>query len=182
MALVTKEEPKPWINITVTGATAGVIVSALTYSATATTGSAAATTTGFAVDMAGEGLAYAATALFGGAAGVTVRIVSKGAAKSSEEAVRTSSLIGAAVVSAIAGAATALTITLGTRVVEYSIEYGGMITKEMAQKFSEMYLTYKASRSDFTETGDVGQLVDDDWVLLADKGGVELPLLTDGSA
>ena len=95
--------------------------------------------------------------------------MSKGAAKTSEETMRTGSLVGAAVVSAVAGAATALTITLGTRVVEYSIEYGGKISRDMAQKFSEMYLTYKAGHSAFLETGKVEELEDGDWVLIADN-------------
>ncbi len=162
-------EVKPWITITVAGATAGVMVSALAYSATYHAGSAAATTTGFVMDAAGEVLGLGAKALFGDVAGVTVKVMSKGAAKTSEETLRTGSYVSAAVVSAVAGAATALTITLGTRVVEYSIEYGGKISREMAQKFSEMYLTYKAGHSEFLETGDIAQLEDGDWVLIADK-------------
>ena len=49
-------EVKPWITITVAGATAGVMVSAFAYSATYHVGSAAATTTGFMVDAAGAWL------------------------------------------------------------------------------------------------------------------------------
>ena len=102
-------EVKPWITITVAGATAGVMVSALAYSATYHAGSAAATTTGFVMDAAGEVLGLGAKALFGDVAGVTVKVMSKGAAKTSEETLRTGSYVSAAVVSAVAGAATALT-------------------------------------------------------------------------
>jgi hypothetical protein len=76
---------------------------------------------------------------------------------------------------AAAGAITAMTITAGTRIIEYTVEYGGQLTREAALKLSETYLKYKASQSGFTETGDVESLVDNDWVIVDDADGGNAP-------
>jgi hypothetical protein len=63
---------------------------------------------------------------------------------------------------------TALSITLGTRLVEYTIEYGGVLTREAAVKLSEMYLKYKSVQSGFVESGNVTDLTADQWVVVGD--------------
>ena len=160
-------DKRPWITITVAGTTVGLIVAAATYAATAATTSAAATTTGFTVEMLGELAGLGATSLLGPAAGLSVKVVSRGFAKTSEAALRQSGQLTAAAAAAVAGATTALSITVGTRIIEYSVEYGGVMSREIAAKFSEAYLMFKARHSQqFLDSGDITALEDDDWVLV----------------
>ena len=155
-----------WISITVKGASAGVVVAAVTYAATAHLASAAATSTGFTMDMLGEAAGLGTKFLLGDAAGLAVRIVTKGAAKTSEASIKHTGTLAAAATAAVAGATTALTITLGTRIVEYSIEYGGKISQDIAKRFSEAYLMYKAGHTDFVETGNIQELIDNEWIII----------------
>jgi hypothetical protein len=157
----------PWITITVAGATAGVVVAAITYATTSTTTSAMASATGFTIDMLGELLSAGVTYVMGYVAGYTVKFASKSAAKTAEETMKHSGMITAAVLSSAAGAATALSITIGTRMVEYSIQYGGKMTKELAVQLSEAYLRFRASRTTFETTGNAYELLDDEWVMIA---------------
>jgi hypothetical protein len=156
----------PWITITVAGATAGVVVAAITYATTSTTTSAMASATGFTIDMLGELISAGVTYVMGYVAGYTVKFASKTAAKTAEETMKHSGMITAAVLSSAAGAATALSITIGTRLVEYSVQYGGKMSKELAVQLSEAYLRFRASRSSFETTGNVCELLDDEWVMV----------------
>ena len=157
----------PWITITVAGATAGVVVAAITYATTSTTTSAMASATGFTIDMVGELLSAGVTYVMGYVAGYTVKFASKTAAKTAEETMKQSGMITAAVLSSAAGAVTALSITIGTRMVEYSIQYGGKMTNDLAIQLSEAYLRFRASRSTFETTGNAYELLDDEWVMIA---------------
>lgn len=159
-------QPKPWISITVGGATAGVIVAALTFTATSTAANAVATSTGFAIDIIGSAVSVGTTYFMGSVAGCSVKLASKVASKTTEQALTHSGLITAGIMSTVACAATALTVTAGTRLIQYSIEYGGKISHEVAIQISEAYLKYKATNSKFNETGDLEELVDDDWMLI----------------
>lgn len=163
----TAIEKRPWITITVAGTTVGFMIAAAAYAATTATTSAAATTTGYTMEMLGELAGYGATSLIGPAAGLSVKVISRGIAKTSESALRQSGQITAAAVAAVAGATTALSITVGTRIIEYSVEYGGAVTREIASKFSEAYLMFKARHSQqFLESGDITALDDEDWVVV----------------
>jgi len=160
-------EKRPWITITVAGTTFGIIVAAATFAATVATTSAAATTTAFTMEMLGELAGLGATSLIGPAAGLSVKVVSRGIAKTSESALRQGGQVTAAAVAAVAGATTALSITVGTRIIAYSVEYGGAMTRDIAAKFSEAYLMFKARHSaQFLESGDINALQDDDWVMV----------------
>ena len=161
-------EPSPWITITVAGTTVGIMVAAATYAMTSATASAAASTTGFTMTQLGDLAGLGATSLIGPAAGLSVKIVSRGIATTSEATLRQSGQLCAAAMAAVAGATTALSITVGTRIIEYSVEYGGAMTREIAAKFSEAYLMYKARHSpQFLELGDISALEDDDWVMVS---------------
>lgn len=157
---------RTWLKITVAGTTAGLAVAAATYAATNMAARTAATTTGLTLDVLGDVAAYGTKALFGDLAALSVKVVSKTVAKTSEESIRYGGTLSAAAVAAAAGAATALTVTVGTHVVSYSIEYGGKLSREMAQRFSEAYLQYKARHSQFVESGNVQALEDGEWVVL----------------
>jgi hypothetical protein len=158
----------PWIKISVAGMTAGVVVAAVTYAAAENSSHALATATGTGITLAGRLAGVGADYIGGAALGATVRIVSSAAAETTKQTMLTSGRLGSAAVAATAGAVTALTITLGTRLVQYTIEYGGQLTREAAVKLSEMYLKYKSVQSGFVETGNITDLNSDQWVIVGD--------------
>jgi hypothetical protein len=152
-----------WINITVGGAAAGGAVAALTYATTLASTKALATGTSISFNVLGELAGYGATYFSGSAAGMSIRIMAHTAGKASEEAIRSSGYLAAAGAATVAGALTALTITVGTKAVQYSVEYGGKITNEMAYKISEAYLKYRLQN---TEQIELTEINDKDWVIL----------------
>ena len=152
-----------WINITVGGAAAGGAVAAFTYATTLASTRALATGTSVSFNILGELAGYGATYFSGSAAGMSVRIMAHTAGKASEEAIRSSGYLAAAGAATVAGALTALSITVGAKAIEYSVQYGGKITKEMAEKISEAYLKYRLQNSEEIELTEIN---DQDWVVL----------------
>lgn len=163
----------PWIKITVAGMTAGVVVAAVTYAAAENSSHAVATATGAGINIAGRLVGLGADYIGGSALGTTVRIVSSAAAETTKQSIIASGRLGSAAVAATAGAVTALTITVGTRLVQYTIEYGGQLTREAAVRLSEMYLKYKSVQSGFVESGNINDLNADAWVIVGDPTLVE---------
>jgi hypothetical protein len=164
------EKENSWIKISVAASTAGAIAAALTYTATSKATGAAAIASGLTVSTIGELASYGAKALVGEGAAIAVRLVTAAASKTTEETVRSGGILSAAVAGAAAGAAAALTVTVGGHVIKYSVEYGGKISSEMAQKFSEMYLMYKLGNNQNEINGNL--VVSDttgEWVLLEES-------------
>ncbi len=155
-----------WITITVGGAAAGATVAALTYSSTLASSRALAVGSSVSMNVLGELAGYGVTYFSNPAAGMTVRIMAHTAGLSSEEIIRNSGYLAAAGAASVAGALTALTITVGTRALEYSIEYGGKLSKEVAHRISEAYLKYKLDHTQFSEYNSLKEIDDDDWVVL----------------
>lgn len=156
-----------WITITVGGAAAGATVAALTYSATATSSKALATTSSITCVALGELIGLGATYFGNPVAASTVRVIAHAASKTSDEAIRVGGSAVAAGAAVAMGALTALTITVGTRVIQYSVEYGGKISKEVAQQLSESYLKYKIAHTQFDDSTPIEQIEDEqDWVVL----------------
>lgn len=166
--VLSEESKSPWIKITVAGMTAGVVVAAMTYTAAENSSHAVATVTGTGIHLAGRLVGAGADLIGGPVMGTTVRIVSSAAAETTKQSIITSGRLGSAAIAATAGAVTALTITLGTRLVQYTIEYGGVLTREAAVKLSEMYLKYKSVQSGFVESGNITDLNSDQWVIVGD--------------
>lgn len=187
LAIVPHEPSKNdgWITITVAGATAGMVVASLTYSSTNLATNAMATTSGFTVEMLGEALTMGTNYFMGPAAGFTVKMASKAFAKTTEQTVKQSGFITAGILSAVAGTVTALSITAGTRLLEYSIEYGGKVSKELAVQISEAYIKYKAVHTDFEKSGDPNDLMDEEveneWLLVKNTQEQEMKDLKDMS-
>ena len=172
-AVNTVPEKRPWITITVAGTTVGIMVAAAAYAVTAATTSAAASTTAFTMEKLGDLAGLGAASLIGPAAGLSVKVISRGMAHTSESALRHSGHLCAAAVAAVAGATTALSMTVGARIIEYSVEYGGAMSHEIASKFSEAYLMFKARQSQqFLDSGDIAALADDDWVMVSHESEV----------
>jgi hypothetical protein len=162
-------EGNSWIKISVAASTAGAIAAALTYTATSKATGAAAIASGLTVSTIGELASYGAKALVGEGAAVAVRLVTAAASRTTEETVRQGGVLSAAVAGAAAGAAAALTVTVGGHIVKYSVEYGGKITSEMAQKFSEMYLMYKLGNQNESHGNLVVSDTTGDWLLLEES-------------
>lgn len=160
------ETSNSWITITVGGAAAGATVAALTYSSTLMSTRALAVGSSISMNVLGELAGYGATYFAGPASGMSVRIMAHSFGKTSEEAIRSSGSVAAAGAAAVAGAITALSVTVGTRVIEYSVEYGGKLSKEVAQRISEAYLKYKLDHTQFSEYTPLEELDDNDWVVL----------------
>jgi len=160
--------PKPWITITVAGATAGIIVGTLTFSvanrATKLVSSGSKLTMDAIGTVAGMGVTY----FVGPVTGNAVRLATKAAANTTKESIEHSGLIAAGILSAAAGAVTALSITAGSKLVEYSIKYGEKISKEVAINVAEAYLKYKMSHANYSETDDTGIVIEEDWVYLSE--------------
>ena len=165
---------KSWIAITIAGTTAGICVASATYVAGDMSSRFLASSAGLTLDAVGHVAGAGAELILGPAAGFAVRIATSTFARTTEATVSNSGRISAGVMAA-AGAITAMTITAGTRIIEYTVEYGGQLTREAALKLSETYIKYKASQSGFTETGDVESLVDNDWVIVDDADGGNAP-------
>lgn len=161
---MTSEIQEPWIKITVAGTTVGLVVAALTFSATSTATSAAASTAGFTIDALGEVAAAGTRLLVGDAAGLSVKVIARGFSKTSEESVRHGGLIAAGLTSSAVGVATALTITVGTKVIEYSIEYCDKISKDVAKKISEAYLNYKVGNNNEINFSEKDE---NDWIIIS---------------
>ena len=163
--------PDSWLKISVLGSTAGLIAAGLTYTATQKASSAAAVASGLTVTALGEIASLGTKYFFGDAASVAVRLVTSAASKTTEETVRQGGILTAAVAGAAAGATTALTVTVGGHVVNYSIEYGGKLTKDLAEKFSEMYVMYKLGhvKEDIEANGIITTNENGEWLLLEEK-------------
>jgi hypothetical protein len=96
-------------TMSTTGAVVGATVSALVYTALTTGGELAATATGTGIELAGTALGYGADLIVGSAAGATVRALANGYSAVARPAISTTSKIGAAGISVLAGAGAALT-------------------------------------------------------------------------
>jgi len=159
---------KSWITITVAGARAGICVAGITYFAAEISSRALAESSRTTIEAMGSLVGAGAEYAMGSAAGLAVRIASKTLAHTTKESIAINGKITSGIVAAAAGAVTALSITAGSHVIQYTIEYGGKISKEMAVHLSEMYLKYKAVQSGFTDSGNIEALEDDDWVVIDD--------------
>lgn len=138
----------------------------VTFVAAHTSSRALATTAKYTISFLGEVASMGTTALFGDVAGVSVRVLSKTAASTTEQAMNQSGYVTAGVAAALAGATTALSISVGERVVSYSIEHGGRIGKELAEKISETYVRYRAIHG----TLETNEAIDD-WVEIDGPNG-----------
>jgi hypothetical protein len=96
-------------TMSATGAVVGATVSALVYTALSTSGEVAATATGAGIELAGAAIGYGADLTMGSAAGSTVRALANGYSAVVRPAISSTSKLGAAGISVLAGAGAALT-------------------------------------------------------------------------
>ena len=136
---------KSWLHITAPACAAGTVASVLTYTLLIHTSSVAAAGTGLLVDSAGAAVSAGTRFLFGDVPATTVRILGRIWSTTSETAIRAGGSYTALAAAAAVGGTTAVTVSVGTRLVEATIEYGGALTKTAAEKIGEAYLRFKAS-------------------------------------
>jgi len=148
-----EKEASAWIRITATAAAAGTVASVLTYALVSHSTSAVASGTGILVDTAGAVASAGTRYWFGDGTAMAVRIFGRIASTTSETSVRAGGAYTALFAAAAVGGTTALTISLGTQLVEATIEYGGALTQAAAQKISEAYLRIKAGQQQQQQQG-----------------------------
>ena len=157
---------RPWILITITGTTAATVVSALTYTTAVQTSEVTASGTGFLIKKLGHLGSALVSYFYGDTAGVSVRVVSEIAGDMAKRTISNNGKNGALLLSVSTGLLTALTITTGNYVVNYSIEYGGMFSSYLAKLIAEQYLYWKYSQIPLIENYNIKQICDDDWTLV----------------
>lgn len=104
-------------TMSATGAIVGATVSALVYTTLSTGGDAAASVTGSGIELAGSAIGYGTDFIIGKPAGAAVRGLAKGYSTIVRPAISSTSRLGAAGVSILAGTGAALTTN--------AIVYGG---------------------------------------------------------
>jgi hypothetical protein len=129
----------------------------VTFAATHASSRALASTAKYTISILGEVASMGTSALMGDMAGLSVRVLSKTVAITTEEAMNQTGYMTAGIAAAVAGATTALSISVGERVINYTVEHGGKIGKEFAEKISETYLRYRAAHGDL-------EAIDEGWV------------------
>ena len=162
----------PWLIVTITGTTGAAIVGALTYSATVQASDIIASGTGLSINGLGLCGSYLVSALLGDLAGVSVRVASQVAGHLTQETIRSSGRTAAALTSATTATLTALTFTAGSYAIQYTLEYGGMLSETLAKHIAEQVLGYSVSKNE-TQSGYIEDMRDSGWVVIdiEDGGG-----------
>jgi len=163
---MSEGEETSWLTITLTGASAGIQVASLAYVAGSAASGIVSKTTGYTMNILGTIASIGTRFLFGDTASHSVKALATTFAHTSEANVHTSALLTTGAVAAGAGAITALSITIGTKIIEYSITYGGKISREIALKLAEAYLQYKLSYS--------APAMDERWFVVESNGATSL--------
>lgn len=169
---MTDPSDNSWLHITAPAAVAGTVASVLTYTLLIHTSSAAASGTGFLVDSAGAAVSAGTRIMLGDIPATTVRILGRIWSAATESAVRAGGSYTALAAAAAVGGTTAITVSLGTRLVNATIKYGGALTKTAAEKIGETYLRLKASTRVHTDSSGQEMMCTDydDWICMDCSG------------
>lgn len=154
-----------WLHISAEGLAAGATAAALTYTLVSWTAGAAATGTGVLVDAGGAVAAAATRYFFGDVPAMTVRVLGRVGSTTSEASVQRGGTMAAVLASAAVGGTTALTVSVGARLVKATVHYGGALTAEAAERVAEAYLKYKVQQIE-EPTDAVWKEEEGDWTVL----------------
>lgn len=173
---------KSWIHITAPAVAAGAVASVLTYTLLIHTSEVAASGTGLLLDGAGAVLAAGTRYFVGDLPAMSVRILGRVCSEGSAASIRSGGTWTSLAAAAAVGGTTVLTVSLGTKIIEATIEYGGAISQVVAARVAEAYLRFK--QEPLTDSVlDVSGLdlnifftesEDDDWI----QTGFTLPEMT----
>jgi len=128
------------IHITIEGLAAGATAGAIAYTVTSLTSDAVAKTANYTIKGIGMAAAAGTKYWMGPIPSATVRIACELAANRSEKTIQTGGILTSMAVAGAVGAATALTVTIGSHLVRYTIQYSQVLSKEVAIKLSELYI------------------------------------------
>lgn len=128
------------LHITIEGMAAGATAGAVAYTLTSLTSEAVAKTAKYSIKGIGILAAAGANYWMGPIPSTTVSIACEMAAKSSEETIQKGGILASAAAAGATAAATALTVTIGSHLVRYTIQYSQVLSKELAIKLSELYI------------------------------------------
>jgi len=145
---------KPWITIMPVATAAGVVAGSLTFTVASTSATALAKSTHFTVDTMSDVASRGVRMVWGDVPAVSLRILGRTLADSSESNLQQGGTLTAGALAAVVGGATTLSIVVGGTLLHYTIKYGGNLSREMAIRLSELYLTQPVPP------------VEGDWVLL----------------
>lgn len=138
---MTDADPPGWLSLSSEALALGVTASAITYTLVSMASSTAATGTGLVVDAAGACAAAATRSLWGDLPAMTIRVLGRMGSKTSEESVRRGGTVAATALAALVGGTTVITVTVGSRLLHATVEYGGALTKEVAERVAAAFLT-----------------------------------------
>ena len=149
---MTESNPNSWLHITAPAAAAGTVASVVTYTLLVQGTGVAATGTGWLVDGAGMVAAVGTRWFAGDVPAMSVRILGRVLSEGTAASIRSGGQWTSLGLAAAVGGTTALTVSLGTRLVEATVEYGGALTKAAAAKIAEAYLRLKQGTCDVSGT------------------------------
>jgi hypothetical protein len=138
---MTESLPTGWLHISAEGLAAGVTASAITYTLVSLTSSAAAVGTGLLVDSLGSAAATATRYFWGDIPAMTLRVLCRVGSSNSEDALRRGGDLTATAAAVLVGGTTAITVTVGSRLIHATVKYGGTLTQEVAALTAKAFLT-----------------------------------------
>jgi hypothetical protein len=124
-----------WLHITAPAAAAGTVASVVTYTLFIQGTGAAATGTGWLVDGAGMVAAAGTRWLAGDIPATSVRILGRICSEGTAASIRSGGHWTSLGLAAAVGGTTALTVSLGTRLIEATVEYGGAAATRVAEAY-----------------------------------------------
>jgi len=148
------------LRITIEGMAAGATAGAIAYTLTSLSTDAVAKTANYTIKGVGLLAAVGTNYWMGPIPSKTLTIACEIAAKQSEDTIQKGGLVISAAVAGAVGVATALTVTIGSHLVRYTIQYSKVLSKEAAIKLSELYIRQISGVSTCCP--------EDDWELIED--------------
>ena len=152
-----------------TAAAAGTVASVLTYTLLIQTTGGIATGTGWLLDGAGAVAAEGARLVGGDVPATSVRILGRVLSEGAAASLRSGGQWTSLGVAAAVGGTTAISVTLGSRLVEATVEYGGALTKAAAARIADAYLRFKQEPLDISGSPSIPVVTETDegeWILM----------------
>jgi hypothetical protein len=128
------------LHITIEGMAAGATAGAIAYTLTSLSTDAVAKTANYTIKGIGMVAALGTNYWIGEIPSKTLTIACNVAAKQSEDTIQRGGLLTSMAVAGAVATATALTVTIGSHLVRYTIQYSKVLSKEAAIKLSELYI------------------------------------------
>ena len=128
------------LHITIEGMAAGATAGAIAYTLTSLSTDAVAKTAKYTIRGVGTIAALGTNYWMGEIPSKTLTIACEVAAKQSEDTIQKGGLLTSMAVAGAVATATALTVTIGSHLVCYTIQYSKAFSKEAAIKLSELYI------------------------------------------